>query len=95
MRAKKPGALRIGGEPAEIYVMQMAYMDWLQKTALPKLLTHTNPGLFVSPEVAACYRDRLQNTEIVNIGPGLHCLQEDRPSEIGAAIAPWMERHDF
>jgi hypothetical protein len=54
MRANKPGGLRIGGEPAEIYVMQMAYMDWLQNTALPKLLTHTDPGLFVSPEVAAC-----------------------------------------
>lgn len=92
---KFPQNLCIGGEPAEIYDIQMAYMDWLQKSALPKLLIHADPGLLVSPDVAAGYRDRLPNTEVINVGPGLHYLQEDRPREIGAAIAQWMERHDL
>jgi len=92
---KFPQKLCIGGEPAEIHDMQMAYMDWLQKSALPKLLIHADPGLLVSPEAATWYRDQLPNTEIVYIGPGLHYLQEDRPREIGAAIAQWMERHDL
>ncbi len=90
---KFPQNLCIGGEPPAIYDMQMAYMDWLQRTEVPKLLIHGDPGLLMSPESAAWYRDRLPRTETANIGGGLHYLQEDQPRAIGAAIADWMERH--
>lgn len=90
---KFPQKLCIGGEPADIYAMQMAYMDWLQRTDLPKLIVHADPGLMISPDVAAWYRDQLPNTETVNVGPGFHYIQEDHPREIGAAIADWMQRH--
>jgi len=89
---KFPQKLCIGGEPTEICAMQKAYMNWLQQTDLPKLIVHADPGLMISPEVAAWYRDRLPNTETVNVGPGFHYIQEDHPREIGAAIADWMQR---
>lgn len=90
---KFPQNLCIGGEPATIHEMQTAYMDWLQRTSLPKLLIHADPGLMVPPSAAAWYREQLPNTETVNVGPGLHYIQEDRPRQIGAAIAEWMGRH--
>ena len=90
---KFPQNLCIGGEPAEICDAQAAYMDWLQQADLPKLLVHAEPGLLIPPDAAARYRDRLPNTETANVGPGLHYIQEDRPREIGKAIAEWMGRH--
>lgn len=68
-------------------------MEWLQRTELPKLIVHADPGLLISPDTAAWYRDQLPNTEIANVGTGFHYIQEDRPSEIGVAIADWMARH--
>jgi len=90
---KFPQNLCIGGEPPDICDAQATYMDWLQNTDLPKLLVHADPGLLVSPDAAVRYRDRLPNTETANVGPGLHYIQEDRPHEIGKAIAEWMGRH--
>ena len=92
---KFPQKLCIGGEPADVHDMQMAYMDWLQQTQVPKLLVHGEPGVMIPPDAAAWYRDRLPNTETANVGPGLHYIQEDRPREIGAAIRDWMQRHDL
>jgi len=63
--------------------------------ALPKLLVHADPGLIIPPDTAAWYRDQLPNTETVNVGPGLHYIQEDRPREIGRAIAGWMQRQEL
>ena len=91
---KFPQKLCIGGEPADIHDMQMAYMDWLETTTLPKLIVHAEPGVLIPPETAAWYAQRLPNTETVNVGRGLHYIQEDRPREIGSAIADWMDRHD-
>ena len=90
---KFPQNLCIGGEPADICELQRAYMDWLARTTLPKLLIHADPGLLVSPDTAAWYREQLPNIETVNVGRGLHYIQEDRPREIGAAITAWMQRH--
>jgi len=90
---KFPQKLCIGGEPANVHAMQMAYMDWLQRTDLPKLIVHADPGLLISPDTATWYREQLPNTETANAGPGLHYIQEDRPREIGIAIADWMKRH--
>jgi len=89
---KFPQNLCIGGEPPEIHDLQMAYMDWLQRATLPKLLIHADPGLLIPPDAAAWYRERLPNTETVGVGAGLHYIQEDRPREIGAAIAEWLGR---
>lgn len=90
---KFPQRLCIGGEPVDIHDMQTAYMDWLQQTTVPKLLVHADPGLLIPPDTAAWYRDRLPNTETADVGPGLHYIQEDRPTQIGRAIAEWMDRH--
>ncbi len=91
---KFPQKLCIGGEPAAIRDMQLAYMNWLETTPLPKLIVHAEPGVLIPPETAAWYAQKLLNTGTVNVGPGLHYIQEDRPREIGSAIAQWMDRYN-
>ena len=90
---KFPQNLCIGGEPAAIHEKQARYMAWLEQTTIPKLLLHAEPGVLIPPQAAAAYREQLPNTETVNVGEGLHYLQEDEPRAIGQAIAQWMTRH--
>lgn len=90
---KFPQNLCIGGEPKAINDMQMAYMDKLQASALPKLCLHTDPGILIPQEMADWCRDNLPQCEVVNVGKGTHYIQEDCPEAIGSAIAQWMDRN--
>ena len=90
---KFPQNLCIGGEPAAIHRLQRDYMAWLESSDVPKLLIHADPGLLISPDTAADYRQRLPNTEVAAAGAGLHYFQEDQPEGIGRAIRGWMHRN--
>jgi haloalkane dehalogenase len=88
-----PQLLCIGGEPAHVHAMQTAYMRWLEQSDLPKLLLQAEPGLMIPRAAAEGYSARLPNLDTVEIGAGLHYVQEDQPQAIGDAIAVWMHRH--
>lgn len=87
---KFPQNLCIGGEPAAINDMQQAYMKWLQACDTPKLLLAAEPGLLINGETAAWCGENLPNCDVVNVGQGLHYIQEDCPREIGQAISKWL-----
>lgn len=87
---KFPQNLCIGGEPASIDAMQQAYMKWLQTTEIPKLLLHTEPGLLIPQSMADWCAENLPNCEVVNVGAGLHYIQEDCPQAIGRATSKWL-----
>ncbi|MBZ8182531.1 haloalkane dehalogenase [Oscillatoria salina] len=80
----------IGGEPAETDRIIRSYSEWLTKTKIPKLHLYGKPGAVNPPEVAEWTAAHFPNTETYYVGKGLHCLQEDRPQEIGIAIANWL-----
>ena len=86
-----PNELPIAGEPADVAQVITAYNQWLQQTELPKLLLHAAPGAIVTPPVVDWCRQSLKNLRIVDVGPGIHFLQEDNPHGIGAAIADWYK----
>ena len=66
-----------------------AYQEWLTQTQLPKVLFHASPGAIIkTPELAWC-REKLANLHTVDIGDGLHFLQEDNPDLIGAELSKW------
>ena len=67
-------------------------MDWLGTSPVPKLLFWGTPGILVTPDDAAHHARTLPNIETVDIGPGLHYLQEDNPDLIGSRIAAWLAR---
>ena len=60
----------------------------LDASSVPKLL-HAQPGAILRNDLVAWCREHLKNLTIVDVGPGLHFIQEDRPHEIGEAIRQW------
>ncbi|MGH1348063.1 MAG: haloalkane dehalogenase [Nannocystales bacterium] len=85
-----PRELPVGGEPADVHARQVAYLDALQTSQIPKLHVHVEPGVVNTAEDVSWAQDNLPNLTSVGVGAGLHYLQEDHPHEIGQAIADWL-----
>lgn len=85
-----PNELPIAGEPPDVAAIQMRYLAWLQKTEVPKLLVFAHPGALTPEPMVAWAKANLPNLETVDVGAGIHNLQEDHPVEIGEAIARWI-----
>ena len=88
---RMPQDIPIDGRPADVAEAVESYSRRLQQSELPKLLLTADPGGLISPARAAWAGSHLRNLEIVNIGPGIHYLQEDNPHLIGREIAAWRE----
>jgi haloalkane dehalogenase len=84
-----PNELPIAGEPADVVEVVGRYNEWLQETELPKLLFHGSPGELVKAPVVEWCRQNLGNLKVVDIGEGIHYLQEDNPHLIGEQLADW------
>jgi haloalkane dehalogenase len=86
--------LPIDGAPAEIVARLEAFGAWLAKsTDVPKLLmTFSGTPSVTSPETIAWCADTIASLEIVLCGEAGHHAAEDRPAEIGDAIAAWVAR---
>ncbi|MGQ0620634.1 MAG: haloalkane dehalogenase [Panacagrimonas sp.] len=85
-----PRELPIEGRPADVVAVAGSYMAWLQESAVPKLLFWGTPGILVTPADAARYERTLPNLRSIDIGAGLHYLQEDHPDLIGRSVAEWL-----
>ena len=69
-----------------------AWRDWLPTARIPKLLIYATPGAGVKEKEAEKVRQTFTNTEVANVGEGLHFIQEDCPHEIGEALANWYAK---
>ena len=85
-----PNEIPIDGEPANVVAAAQAYSEWLGKSDVPKLLLYAQPGAIMRQPLLDWCRNNVRNLKTVDIGPGVHFVQEDRPHEIGEAIAAWM-----
>jgi haloalkane dehalogenase len=84
-----PRELALDGKPADNFAVVEAYRQWLTETEVPKLLFHGNDGVAIKePEVAWC-RENLSNLDIVDLGDGIHFLQETHPHTIGSELSTW------
>ena len=86
-----PNELPIEGEPADVVETVETYNRWLQQTDLPKLLFYGNPGVLIKAPVLEWCSQNLKHLRTVDIGPGIHYLQEDNPHLIGSEIANWYK----
>ncbi len=86
-----PNEIPINGEPADVHEIVSNYNQWIQETPIPKLLIHATPGIITTEEAVQWSNDNLKNLKTVNVGPGLHYIQEDAPDEIGEAISDWYQ----
>jgi haloalkane dehalogenase len=87
-----PRQIPIAGEPKEVVDVVTASREALRRSRLPKLLFTASPGGMMSPPLVAWCRENLPNLEIIDVGAGIHYLQEDQPHAIGRGLAAWIER---
>ena len=66
-----------------------AYNAWLQETEIPKLLFYATPGAILPAPLVEWCRANLSNLDTVDLGAGIHFLQEDHPHEIGEKLSDW------
>jgi haloalkane dehalogenase len=86
-----PREIPISGSPSDVHEMMSNYSQKLQESELPKILFFANPGAIINaPDVDWC-RENLKNLKAVDIGEGLHYLQEDNPHLIGEELATWYQ----
>jgi len=86
-----PNEIPIEGEPADVVEAVGTYNQWLQHTDLPKLLFYGNPGAINTAPVLEWCKQNLKNLGTVDIGQGIHFLQEDNPHLIGSELASWYK----
>lgn len=86
-----PNELPIAGNPKDVYTMAVDYHEWLMETETPKLFFHAQPGIFIPLSRAEFYSANLKSCRSVDLGQGLHYLQEDHPDAIGEQIATWLK----
>ncbi len=86
-----PREIPIEGHPADVHEAVVAYSEWLQETPLPKLFCHARPGGLAPPSLVEWVETSFPNLTSVDVGKGIHYLQEDSPGRIGAALANWYQ----
>lgn len=80
----------IAGEPANVVETVENYSTWLLASAVPKMLIHAQPGILIPPQAVDWLEVNMANLTTVDIGPGVHFLQEDNPTAISAALETWV-----
>lgn len=90
-----PREIPIDGEPADVVDVFARFGAWLARSVTtPKLvLTFGTPSVLGSEEVIAWVRAHAASVEISDLGRAGHHAPEDRPDEIGRAIAAWLGSH--
>ncbi|MBU8895447.1 haloalkane dehalogenase [Corallococcus sp. M34] len=87
-----PREIPVAGHPVDVARIVERYRDALCHSPLPKLLFAVEPGVLVPPPLVAWCREHLPHLEVIDLGRGLHFIQEDHPHAIGQGIADWMRR---
>jgi haloalkane dehalogenase len=82
----------IGGEPGDVWDAVSDYSRKLQRSDVPKLMLYAAPGALLTAEHVRWVQQTWKNVQAINIGPGIHFLQESTPHRIGREIANWLLR---
>ncbi|MEM7032437.1 MAG: haloalkane dehalogenase [Chloroflexota bacterium] len=86
-----PVEVPIDGYPADVYKMMSNYSQKLQESSLPKILFYASPGAIIPAADVEWCKQNIKNLETVDIGEGIHFIQEDNPHLIGEELAKWYQ----
>ncbi|MGI9571088.1 MAG: haloalkane dehalogenase [Desulfobulbia bacterium] len=86
-----PCEIPINGKPADVYEVVSNYHQKLQKSEIPKLLFYAKPGGLIVAKMVEWCKQNLKNLKVVDIGAGIHFVQEDNPHLIGSELARWYK----
>ena len=84
-----PREIPIEGKPVDVYELILNYSQKLQESELPKLLFFATPGGIIDDKRVEWCKRNLKNLKVVDIGKGIHFVQEDNPYLIGEELAKW------
>ncbi|WP_170565375.1 haloalkane dehalogenase [Ruegeria atlantica] len=87
-----PCEIPIDGTPSDVHEIVSTYSRWLGKSQTPMLMFYATPGGTIGPKEVAWCHQTIQNLEVVDIGKGIHFLQEDNPHLIGEKLEEWLGR---
>ena len=87
-----PLEVPIDGKPKNTAKIISDYGEWLLKTDMPKLCFYAHPGAIIREETVEYIKNNFKNTKMVDIGKGIHFIQEDNPHLIGKEIAKWYKK---
>ena len=82
--------LPLGKGPNDVTQLIDQYLDWLQKTNIPKLMLYAMPGFVVTIESLRWARDHFPNTTLAELNHALHLAPESVPELFSAALLKWM-----
>jgi len=86
-----PLQIPINGKPKSVYDIITAYNKWLTETEIPKLCLYAHPGAILKKKEIEYIVTSFPKTKMVDVGKGIHYLQEDNPHLIGQEIAKWLD----
>lgn len=78
-----------GGNPKSVAAAVKSWAQWLTVTDIPKLCFYVTPGVAIKEKDVKVIKENFKNTKMVELGEGLHFIQEDYPHEIGIEISKW------
>ncbi|NDJ76416.1 MAG: haloalkane dehalogenase [Chloroflexi bacterium] len=84
-----PREVPFDGLPADTNQIISAYSQWLTETELPKLFFYATPGAVITQDTREWCLKHMPRVTAVDLGKGLHFVQEDHPDTIGTEIATW------
>jgi len=84
-----PCEIPIDGEPADVHQVVSEYSRRLGESDLPKLLLHASPGGIIDAKGLEWCKRHIKNLTTVDVGPGIHYIQEDNPYGIGRELVDW------
>ena len=86
-----PVEIPIDGKPSDTHEVISNYSQKLQESGLPKLLFSASPGVAIDGAMLDWCKQNLKNLKVVDIGEGIHFVQEDNPHLIGEELAKWYQ----
>ncbi len=86
-----PCEIPIEGKPVDVYEAISNYSRKLQASEVPKLLFFATPGGLIDPKTVDWCKQNLKHLKVIDVGDGIHYLQEDNPHLIGQEIAKWYQ----
>jgi len=87
-----PQEIPIEGKPKRVHEKFVAYNKWLTESDVPKLCLYAHPGAIIEEKGVEYIKKNFPNTKLVDLGEGIHYLQEDHPHAIGKAISDWYSK---
>lgn len=86
-----PREVPIGGVPEATTALTGKIAEFMTTSDLPKLTFAVTPGAIAPPPAIEWMKANVPNLTVIELGDGLHFIQEDYPDEIGQGLVKWME----